>query len=317
MNCDSVIGSKKEYYVTDDHLTPWQKENQKYQKMKKEQAKAEKLKARKSQKSTEKISSEIQSETMPDEGENNQHESMLNTLPKIKKEKQMQLLKKLTPLIIFFVIAFPITVFFLSPFSKLGKIEIKGNQNESNAAIVKASKLTLGESILVERKKMSQVETNLQNNFERIKTATVSYSFPNRFVIKIKEKAELAYVQENDRLRVVLADGTILDDKVETQNEDFPVIKSFKSAKQIEKLVIQYQKLSSELRGQIKLIELTPTKANSDFLTLTMADGNQVKITLEDIENKMKYYPEVASQMTEKGIVDMEAGIYSYPYPQS
>nr|WP_249641536.1 MULTISPECIES: FtsQ-type POTRA domain-containing protein [unclassified Enterococcus] len=215
------------------------------------------------------------------------------------------------------MLAFPITVFFLSPLSKLSAIEVSGNQNESSKAVVKASQLTVGESILAERKKMNQVEPNLQEKFKRIKSATVSYSFPNRFVIKIKEKAELAYVQENDILKVVLVDGTILDDKVETQNESYPVIKAFKSTKKIKKLVAQYQRLSPELRGQIKLIELTPTNANSDFLTLTMADGNQVKITLEDIDDKMKYYPEVASQMTEKGIVDMEAGIYSYPYPQS
>lgn len=300
--------------MADDHLTPWQKENQKYQKLQKEKAKAEKLKVKHSKKTIENATSDAEAEKEIGEFENKTHESMISILPKIKKEKQIQLLKKLTPLIIFFVIAFPITIFFLSPLSKLGTIEVKGNQNESNAAIIKASKLTIGESLLVERKKMSQVQTNLQKDFKRINTATVSYSFPNHFVINIKEKQELAYIQDNDILKVVLDDGTVLDEKVDTQNEDYPVIKSFKSTKKIEKLVIQYQKLSADLRKQIKLIELTPTKANSDFLTLTMADGNQVKITLEDIDDKLKYYPEVASQMTEKGIVDMEAGIYSYPY---
>lgn len=303
--------------MADDHLTPWQKENQKYQKLQKEKAKAEKLKAKQSKKTVETVISESETEKPADEVENTARESMLSTLPKIKKEKRIQLLKKLAPLIIFFVIAFTITVFFLSPFSKLETIEVSGNQNESNAAIIKASKLTLGESILAERKKMDQVQANLQKAFKRVNTATVTYSFPNRFIIKVKEKQELAYVQDNDSLKVVLDDGTILDDKVETQNENYPVIKSFKSTKKIEKLVAQYQKLSEELRSQIKLIELTPTNANSDFLTLTMSDGNQVKITLEDIDDRLKYYPEVASQMTEKGIVDMEAGIYSYPYPES
>ena len=31
----------------------------------------------------------------------------------------------------------------------------------------------------------------------------------------------------------------------------------------------------------------------------------------------MKYYLQVAKEMSEKGVIDMEVGIYSYPYPSN
>ncbi|MDR1568796.1 MAG: cell division protein FtsQ/DivIB [Streptococcaceae bacterium] len=300
--------------MSDENLTPWQKENKKYQALQKEKEKAENQAAEEKVVALNRVfASEDDDEVK--EPNDDLHHSMLESLPKLKKEKRIQLLKKLLPLIIFFMIAFPVTIYFLSPFSKLAVIKVVGNSHETTQEIVKTTKLKYGESLLIERKKLPKIDGLLKNNFKRIASATTTYQFPNTFTIDVKEKAELAYIQDDKGLKIVLADGTILDDPVEKQDAGYPVIKSFKSMKQIKKLVKNYNELTPELQKKIKLIELTPTKANQDFVTLSMDDGNQVKITLDDFKDKLKYYPNVAKQMTEKGIVDMEAGIYSYPFP--
>ncbi len=45
-----------------------------------------------------------------------------------------------------------------------------------------------------------------------------------------------------------------------------------------------------------------------------MNDGNQVILNINNLANQMKYYSQVAKDMDEKGVIDMEVGIYSYPY---
>ena len=45
-----------------------------------------------------------------------------------------------------------------------------------------------------------------------------------------------------------------------------------------------------------------------------MNDGNRVIVNISDLSEKMAYYSQVAEQMDKPGIVDMEVGIFSYPY---
>jgi len=35
------------------------------------------------------------------------------------------------------------------------------------------------------------------------------------------------------------------------------------------------------------------------------------------MSSQMKYYPQVAKEMDEKGVIDMEVGIFAYPYQTS
>ncbi|MGH2251949.1 cell division protein FtsQ/DivIB, partial [Enterococcus faecalis] len=45
-----------------------------------------------------------------------------------------------------------------------------------------------------------------------------------------------------------------------------------------------------------------------------MIVGNRVIVNISDLSRKMGYYSQVAEQMDKPGIVDMQVGIFSYPY---
>lgn len=47
-----------------------------------------------------------------------------------------------------------------------------------------------------------------------------------------------------------------------------------------------------------------------------MNDQNQVLINIDQLTKKLPYYAKVASNMQEPGIVDMEVGLFTYPYPK-
>ncbi|MBA0948564.1 cell division protein FtsQ, partial [Enterococcus gallinarum] len=58
-------------------------------------------------------------------------------------------------------------------------------------------------------------------------------------------------------------------------------------------------------------------ESNKNLIQLNMNDGNQVIVNIQNLASQMKYYPQVAKEMKEKGVIDMEVGIFSYPYSES
>ena len=57
----------------------------------------------------------------------------------------------------------------------------------------------------------------------------------------------------------------------------------------------------------------TPTDATKDFIAIDMSDGNQVRVSLSQLADRLPYYPSVAKQVQAPQVVDMEAGIYTKP----
>ena len=81
----------------------------------------------------------------------------------------------------------------------------------------------------------------------------------------------------------------------------------------VKKLVQELEGVSETIINNIQNVDLTPSKATKDLLTLTMKDGHKILVPLSDIHKKLPHYSRVQSLLTEPSIVDMEAGIFSYP----
>jgi len=43
-----------------------------------------------------------------------------------------------------------------------------------------------------------------------------------------------------------------------------------------------------------------------------MTDGNKVLVPLSEVAKKLPYYEKIKPQLTERSVVDMEVGIFSY-----
>jgi cell division protein FtsQ len=59
---------------------------------------------------------------------------------------------------------------------------------------------------------------------------------------------------------------------------------------------------------------MSPTSINPDLILIKMQDGNEVKISLENLGLHLNNYRKIASQMKEAGVIDMEVGVFSYPF---
>ena len=144
-----------------------------------------------------------------------------------------------------------------------------------------------------------------------VKKATVTYSFPNQFNIAVKEYPIVAYRQTTNGYVSILQSGKT-GGTVSTSNlpDKFITLK-IDDEKKIEELVKELNKLDTKIKNNIQIINLTPTKATSDLLTIELYDGNSIRVPLSQLTVKLPYYEKIKSQLSDGSIVDMEVGLYT------
>lgn len=310
----SPISNKEDEKHTDEStLTPWQKENLKYQKERGEQATWEPKVL-----SNEEAPAEPELETEETPLEETQplprKQSFADRLPNLKKERHRRLLKRMALIISPFLIAIIGLTYYVSPYSKLGVVKVSGNEHIKAADIEKASKLTLGSGLWGQFSNRGQAEAAVKKSNPRIQSAQIQWQFPNELAIKVTEYPEVAWSLRKKEYYPILANGVILEESQKKISKDLPVLEGFEEQKTIESFLKAFKKLPSELQNAVSEIHYAPSKVNPDLVRLYMNDKNQVLVPIETLAEKMAYYPQVAKQMKESGVIDMEAGIFSYPY---
>lgn len=332
-----------------DTLTPWQKENLKYldQEGKKPQwlekpdeeevehlsfdenmileetepeksdflmidaTKKESSEDRPGDEKKEKTTVELDKEGKPKELPKSQ--SYADRLPKISHERQQRLRRRLLIIIGFCLVAIIALTYYISPYSKLNAIEVVGNEKIKNEQIADATGYKKNEffwtayfngDTLDEIKKISP----------RIKTVSKSISHVNNIKFNIEEHQEVAYAKLKGNYYAIIDNGVITEEPVEKTNKEFVVFTNFENDDNLAKLFKMYQTLDDAMKKNIAEIVLNPDGKISSRLLFRLKDGNQIIGSVKDITEKIGYYEKVAKEMKEPGVVDMEAGIFSYSY---
>lgn len=315
--------------VDENNLTPWQKANRKYLA---EHGKKEK-----------KVDNEVQSDEPeadveptaekdvlehehdgPFENETEQTKaggpyngSFLNRLPNLKNQRNKVLYRRLALIITILGIPLIFLIYYVSPYSKLQAITVSGNENVATQTIIKDTKLTMGTNVWTQYWHKADYINNLKEDQPRIESAQISFKTLNTFVLKVKEYKEIALVAKNGQYYPVMENGIVLSEEVANPTKNLPILDGFTNSEKIKSLTKEYNKLSAELQKAISEIKYTPSDTNKNLLRLNMNDGNQVIVNIQNLATQMKYYAQVAKDMDEKGVIDMEVGIFSYPYSES
>ncbi|MDR0922659.1 MAG: FtsQ-type POTRA domain-containing protein [Lactobacillales bacterium] len=298
-------------------LTPWQIENQKYLKEQGKEIPWQEEEDENAENHEEAESSNETSESeMSEDSKEKDYQSFATKLPKMKKQRNKKLIRRLSVIVGVFLAGTAVAVYQVSPLSKLESVEISGNGVVNANQVLQVSKLQEGQPIWKQYYKRSVYEKNVVAQIPRVKTADIKLSGINTFQLKLTEFKVVAYEFEGGKYHPILENGfPLTDEEVAKPADGSLILEQFASnEKLISELIKQYDELDNNLRSLILNVKLTPSNSNPDLLTIAMKDKNEVKISIEDISTKMKYYPQVASQMEENGVVDMEVAIYSYPY---
>ncbi|MEY8446550.1 cell division protein FtsQ/DivIB [Enterococcus ratti] len=243
--------------------------------------------------------------------------SFLNRLPNLTNQRNKVLYRRLVFIITILSIPLIFLIYYVSPYSRLQKISILGNEAIPSQTVIKDTHLLIGGNVWKQYWHKNQYIETLKKKQPRIETAQLNFKSINTFQLNIKEYKEIALVMKNDQYFPVLENGKVLDEKADNPTKNLPILENFTDYNKINSLIKEYSKLSSELQKAISEIKYTPKDNNKNLIQLNMNDGNRVIVNIQNLASQMNYYSQVAKEMTEKGVIDMEVGIFSYPYTDS
>ena len=203
------------------------------------------------------------------------------------------------------------SLFFISPWSKQKVLTVSGTKNALPEDVKVASGILDTDYITHVFFNQEEVASTVEKTNVWVKKATVTYSFPNQFNIAVKEYPIVAYRQTSNGYVSILENGKT-GGTVSTGNlpDKFITLK-MDDEKKIEDLVKELNKLDSKIKTNIQIINLTPTKATTDLLTIELYDGNSIRVPLSQLTTKLPYYEKIKSKLSDGSIVDMEVGLYT------
>lgn len=206
-----------------------------------------------------------------------------------------------------------LSLYFITPLGSLKNIVVTGNERVTQDEIIKATQIDSRDYTLTTFLNRNQYANNLKKANAWIEKAEISYQFPITFKIQVTEFKILAYEASTGNIYPVISNGTVINQPVkkEALPENYMRLNLSDKAK-VKKLVQELSDVSDSIKNEIQTVDLTPSKATKDLLTLTMRDEHKIIVPLSDIHKKLPYYSRVHPLLTEPSIVDMEAGIFSY-----
>lgn len=231
---------------------------------------------------------------------------------KSKKNRVPKGRQSLAMLIVFIAtLAILFSLFLISPWSKEKVLRVSGVQNALAADVITASGIKDSDYLTQVFLNQSEIASRVEANNVWVRKASLSYQFPNTFNIAIKEYPIVAYRQTANGYVSILETGKT-GGTVSSSNlpERFITI-NLDNEEQVKAVIDQLNKLTASLKNEIRIINLTPTTATADLLTLEMYDGTTVRVPLSQLATKLPYYDKIREQHDDSNIIDMEVGIYT------
>ena len=226
-----------------------------------------------------------------------------------------KVLQRYIPIIVINVIFIIIMGYFISPLSKVGTISVEGTEFVYDQTVLDESLVKTGESVIALVQEKEQIENKITENIPQISNTSVSISGFNEVAIQVKEYGTVAYIAQDGSYLRVLENGTVLDDVFSISLGNQPVLSNFTEGKALDLMIQELGKLDSSILNLISELELVEHRSNSLFIQVYMNNGNRVLSSIPTFAEKIEYYPQmVAAVAGQKGVFDMEVGVYFMPF---
>jgi len=240
--------------------------------------------------------------------------SLEDRIPKLKEKRKKRANQRLLFLLLFFFLIVICIVYFQSPLSKVGKIEINGASNVPKEQIIEISGLT-DKTIIWNLDKQKII--NQIMSIPEIKEAQVHFQFPNQVVISVSEFSRVGYIFEDNKFNFLLENGTIIENPSQyVLNHPGPILKNFENEEILQLLAEQLLAIDPAVKNSISEIIYSPKKTDQYSVIAYMNDGFEVHASLRTFAEKLHYYPVLIKQLDPdvKGIIDLEVGMFFKSY---
>lgn len=226
-----------------------------------------------------------------------------------------KVLQRYIPILVVNLIFIVIMGYFISPLSKVGAISVEGTQYVYDQTVLDESLVRTGDSVIETARVTDEIAANITNKIPQVSDTHVSISDFNEVKIRVEEFGTVAYIaQEGSYLRV-LENGKVLDDVYSISLGNQPVLSNFEEGRALDLIIEELGELEEPILNLISEIELMEHRSNSLFIQVYMNNGNRVLSSIPTLAEKIHYYPQmVAAVAGQKGVFDMEVGVYFIPF---
>jgi len=241
-------------------------------------------------------------------------ESDLSETRKLDKPRIARIhLYRAVPVLVISSLLILLSLYFITPLGSMKNIVVSGNERVTQEEIIKATQIDSRDYTLTTFLNRNQYAKNVSLTNPWIEKAEIIYQFPITFKIQVSEYKIIAYEASTGNIYPVISNGNLIQQPVKKESlpENYIRLNLTDKAK-VKKFVKELTDINDLIKNNIQTVDLTPSKATKDLLTLTMRDGHKIIVPLSDIHKKLPYYSRVQAFLTEPSIVDMEAGIFSY-----
>ncbi|WP_313468599.1 cell division protein FtsQ/DivIB [Carnobacterium sp.] len=241
--------------------------------------------------------------------------SLEDKLPKLKEKRRKKMYRRLVSLLFLFSFAILIVVYFITPLSKVDQVSVSGTKEVTDQAVIDASQIRSGDSLWETFFSRNKIETTIKKQLPQVKSMKLKFNSINSYELVVSEYKTVAYLEKGDEYYNILSNGKIVNESRKVSIGNPPIFVNFKEGKALNKMLEQYQVLNENIHNSISEIEYTPSKTDDYLITLYMNDGNQVVASILSFAEKMVYYPDIVEKIgEEKGVINIEVGIYFMPF---
>ena len=231
----------------------------------------------------------------------------------LSRRRQDNLLKSLPVFLLAFLMML-VSIYFISPWSRIKQIEVTGNKQISSADVLAFSGILSEDYTLTTVLNQKAYAKAIEKHLPLVKSARMSYRFPLDFKIKIEEYYTIAYVKDGHVYHSALSSGAVLADQIEEEAlPPSPLRLQLTDLAMVKKLVLALDQLDEGLVARLDSIELSATPATKDLLRILTAEGHELLVPLNEISKKLPYYEKILPKLLVPSVIDMEVGLYSYP----
>lgn len=225
------------------------------------------------------------------------------------------LIPKYLLIVVFNLLIIGIMLFFVSPYSKIDTVSVRGNNMVYDQNVIDATQVKKGDPLLKTYRQLKQIENTVTKQLQQVSKSKAKITHINELQIEIEEYDTVAYLSSDEIYLRVLENGTILEQEYSVSLGNQPILSGFKEGKALDTMIEELEQLEKSTLDLISEIELTKKESNPFFIKIFMNNGNQVLTSIPSFSEKISYYPEMIQAVEgEKGVFDMEAGIYFVPF---
>lgn len=239
----------------------------------------------------------------------------INTeLIKLKKQRKNNLIFKMMPLLIFFSVIMLSSIYFISPFSKVGKINFVNSNKQKEIKQVDGLSFNKGDSLFFVKKNYKFAKKDLLDKNRDFKNVKFRISNINNLQIVITKEKVNAYLLKDKKYFEIFANGKISDKPIlKDKVKDYCVLTNFNNSKKIREVVKVYKNIPDKIKPSINYIKNKANKSNPNRVLISMKDGNFIIANYDTLAKRIEYYPEISASLKQKSIVNIQIGAYSYP----